>query len=324
MSRRVLCLLLLLLPAAAPGQQPCHGKFPNPLTDICWRCIFPVRIGPVRISFGQEDSGDAPPLVCVCPGTGTPPIPRIGLGVTFWEPAAVSEVVRTPYCSPLLGGIRLASGRNAGTADHADGNAYYHLHWYRYPLLHWLGLLANLKCGQAQQFDLAYVTELDPLWQDDELAFLLNPDAVLFANPVAQAACAADCAAASAGFPLDQMFWCAGCQGSIYPLSGSSVHHTGGVDSSLLLTQRIAAKLHRLGLARDSSTRGAMCAPRLQPLMRKGQYKTQMVYPIPQPQQAHPFGRVSQPWGARREYPVRGEDWAYVIFQRRMCCVSIY
>ncbi|MGV0005369.1 MAG: conjugal transfer pilus assembly protein TraU [Candidatus Porifericomitaceae bacterium WSBS_2022_MAG_OTU9] len=315
-------LLLFLLMPPAVAKQPCHGKFPNPVTDICWRCIFPIRIGPVRISFGQEDSGDSPPLVCVCPGTGTPPIPRIGLGVTFWEPAVVVEVVRTPFCSPLLGGVQLADIGVAGTADHNDGYAFYHVHWYSYPLLSWLGLLTNLACGQAQQFDLAYATELDPLWQDDELAFLLSPDAVLFANPVAQAACAADCIAASTGFPLDRMFWCGGCQGSIYPLSGSTANHTGGVDSSLLLTQRLTAKLHRLGLAKDSSTRGAMCRPRLQHIMRKGQYKTQIVYPVPLPQQAHPFGRLSQPWAAGREYPVQGEDWAYVIFQRRLCCVS--
>ena len=34
---------------------------------------------------------------------------------------------------------------------------------------------------------------------DDELTLILNPEAVLFANPVAVAACAADCVAATAG-----------------------------------------------------------------------------------------------------------------------------
>ena len=51
--------------------------------------------------------------------------------------------------------------------------------------------------------DIAWTSELDPAWLDDELSFLLNPEATLFANLPAQAACAADCAAASsAGLPL--------------------------------------------------------------------------------------------------------------------------
>jgi len=310
--------LLLLLPMVAWAQQPCHGRFPNPITDVCWRCIFPIRIGPLRIGFGMEDAGDTPPLICACPGN---PIPRIGLGVSFWEPARVSEVVRTPYCANLLGGLRLPGPeRPAGTGDAVEQESFYHVHWYIYPLLAWVGLLTELACMQQEPFDLLYLTELDPLWQDDELAFLLNPEAALFANPVAQAACAADCVAATTGFPIDRLFWCAGCQGSMYPLGGSSSHHTGGVDTSLLLTQRMLAKLHRMLVARDTSTRAAMCATRAQPIVRKGQYKTQMLYPRPLTNDAQPLGRLSQPWGAGREYPVRGEDWGYLIFRRRLCC----
>ena len=40
-------------------------------------------------------------------------------------------------------------------------------------------------------FDIAYLTELDPTWRDDELGFILN-QAILFGNLIAQAACAAD------------------------------------------------------------------------------------------------------------------------------------
>ena len=319
--RSMLCVCLLgvfLFLSASVAATPCHGTFPNPITDICWRCIFPIRIGPIQISFGMEDSGDVPPLLCFCPG---PIVPRIGIGISFWEPARAAEVVRAPFCSPLLGGVQLADIGPHGTSNASEGDGFYHVHWYSYPLLAWVGLLADLSCQQESDgLDMIYATELDPLWQDDELAFLLNPEAVLFANPVAQAACAADCAAATIGFPLDQLFWCGGCQGSMYPLSGSVAHHSGGVDTSLLLTQRMAAKLHRQGAARDTSTRAALCRPPLQLVLRKGQYKTQMVYPRPQTDTAHPFGRISQPWGAGREYPVRGEDWAYVIFRRRLCC----
>ena len=55
------------------------------------------------------------------------------------------------------------------------------------------------------------------MWHDDETAFFLNPEAAIFGNPIAQASCATDSIAATAGFPIDALFWCAGCQGSMYP-----------------------------------------------------------------------------------------------------------
>ncbi len=92
------------------------------------------------------------------------------------------------------------------------------------------------------------------------------------------------------------------------------------MDSSLLLVQRMAAKLHRQFIARDTSSSQAMCMSLPQPILRKGQYKTQMLYPTPFTSNAHPFGRVTQPWSAGREYPVRGEDAAYLIWRKRACC----
>jgi len=45
----------------------------------------------------------------------------------------------------------------------------------------------DLVCLEKAAFDVAYMTELDPLWSDDELSFLLNAEGVLFGNSVAQA-----------------------------------------------------------------------------------------------------------------------------------------
>ena len=84
----------------------------------------------------------------------------------------------------------------------------WHVHYYVYPLLSWIGALLDLGCMESGGLDIAWVSELDPTWNDEELAFLLNPEAVLFTGLPAQAACAADCAAASAGLPLD------GCSGA--------------------------------------------------------------------------------------------------------------
>lgn len=65
---------------------------------------------------------DLPPLlICKCPAP--PPVfVRIGVGVSFWEPARTAEVVRTPFCSPTLGGSVLGNFAGVGgTHNESDG-----------------------------------------------------------------------------------------------------------------------------------------------------------------------------------------------------------
>jgi conjugal transfer pilus assembly protein TraU len=203
------------------------------------------------------------------------------------------------------------------------------VHWYVNPILTYLEVLLDFPCLEQGSLDLAYLTEVDPLWADDELTAILNPEAVLFANPAAKAACAADCVAATAGFPIPNLFWCAGCQGSIYPMNGHVTTHIGAVQASTLLVQRMAAKMHRQFLTWSGAGQAGMCGYYMQPIMDKTQYKMQMVYPIPNTQKedgrcCQPFGRTTAIWGAGKEFPVEGEDFAYQIFRKRNCCASVF
>ncbi len=50
-------------------------------------------------------------------------------------------------------------------------------------------------------------------------------------------------------------------------------------------------------------------------------------YPIPTTDKidgkcCQPFGRTTVLWGAGKEYPVRGEDFAFMLFRKRNCCVG--
>jgi conjugal transfer pilus assembly protein TraU len=303
----------------------CSGRIPNPVTDIAWISIFPIKIGGATIaSFGQEDIGSSPPAICVCP-IAVPPFFRIGLGLSFWEPARAVEVTTTPFCSPILGGIPLGGAgalgkRGSAKTDSDSRNSFYHVHWFIFPLTNWMSLLTDTVCVTPESFDLLMLSELEPTWADDELSTIFSPEATLFANPIAQAACAADCIAASAGFPLNELFWCAGCQGSMYPMTGNVINHESGIQASLLVTQRMHSKLHRAFLALDMNSPVAMCLPLPMPIMNKRGYKTQMMYPIPNTLGAHPYGRSEAFWSAGKEYPVRGEDFSYLVWRRRLCC----
>ncbi|KAA1732316.1 conjugal transfer protein TraU, partial [Klebsiella pneumoniae] len=32
---------------SAAADPSCEGRFVNPITDVCWRCIFPLSLGSV-------------------------------------------------------------------------------------------------------------------------------------------------------------------------------------------------------------------------------------------------------------------------------------
>jgi conjugal transfer pilus assembly protein TraU len=330
---RVACLLILCLSASViHAKANCAGKFVNPITDICWKCLFPLSIAGRTVANPDHDRAtpsEDQSFICTC----GEPIPRIGIPIGFWEPFRLADVTTKPFCMVSLGGTDLKLGVKTpdGTVHSKQGGktgrktAFYHVHWYVYPLLYWMNLVTNLLCMSAESFDIAYMTELDPLWQDDELSLWLNPEVLLFANPVAQIACAADCAKASVTTPINTLFWCAGCQGGVYPLTGNLAFHHGGVDASILILEKMIFKLHRELLLFGSSGKKAACGLYPMPWWRKDQYKLQMTYPsVTKNTQlaCNPIGRTTFIWGSNKEYPVKGEDFAYLIWRRRYCCIG--
>ncbi len=65
---------------SAAADPSCEGRFVNPITDVCWRCIFPLSLGSVQVGKGDlpDTSNPGSPLQ-LCPAP--PPIfVRPGLG----------------------------------------------------------------------------------------------------------------------------------------------------------------------------------------------------------------------------------------------------
>lgn len=310
--------------------EPCVGKFVNPITDICWSCLFPIKIGNIPIySGGRQDTNNPSAIPCICPKkVGEVVVPTPGLPISFWEPARLADVTRTPYCMVSLGGFQLMkSGKKHGTVASKANNeslkhSFYHVHWYIYPLIYWLELVTDFLCLEQSSMDVAYMSEFDPLWNNDELNAILNPEAILFGNPIAQLACAADCVAATANFASEALFWCAGCNGSLYPFGGFTEGHVGGVQVSSLIVERTIARLHRIGLAWD--TVSDVCKKKLALKVKKNQYKLQMTYPVPNSTgstSCNPFGRTTAVWGSGREFPGNGEDFGYLVWRKKYCCL---
>ncbi len=149
----------------------------------------------------------------------------------------MTDITRQPWCLVNMGGVQLDMDMEYGVGGHAspetNRGGFYYVHWYKYPLIYWLQLITYVGCMETGDFDLAYMTEIDPTWDDDELAEVINPEASLFASAPVQAACAADAIAASAWQPIDALFWCFGSQGGAYPLTGHVYQSTSPALSSV-------------------------------------------------------------------------------------------
>ncbi|HBH5214890.1 TPA: type IV secretion system protein TraC [Escherichia coli] len=141
MKRRLWLLMLFLFAGhvpAASADSACEGRFVNPITDICWSCIFPLSLGSIKVSQGKvSDTANPSMPIQICPAP--PPLfRRIGLAIGYWEPMALTDVTRSPGCMVNLGFSLPAFGKTAqGTAKKDEkqvNGAFYHVHWYKYPL----------------------------------------------------------------------------------------------------------------------------------------------------------------------------------------------
>ncbi|ABE04511.1 MULTISPECIES: conjugal transfer pilus assembly protein TraU [Rickettsia] len=318
----IMFIIIILLGNYSYASIGCVGRFVNPITDICWKCLFPITIGGVKVvPSPMADTNNPRQIICFCPKAGIPmPIPGIPIG--FWEPVRLVDVTKSPMCMVSLGGINLGTSMQKGVKDDIEGSSFYHVHWYIYPVIYWLEILLDFACLEMSQVDVAYLTEFDLLWGDDAKSAILNPESLLFGNIAAQSACIADCMSSSSGsLSNDGMFWCSGCQGSLYPFTGTTSSYNGGVGTSALIVAKFMAKLHRELLLWGYMGREGLCGKYPMPIIKKCQYRLQMTYPITEIHSCKKIGETETTWQGAREFPVKGEDFGYLIWRKRSCCL---
>lgn len=316
----------------ASGALGCTGRVMNPVTDVCWSCLFPIQVAGATLSrAGVSDPPTDAPAVYTCQSGA---LLRAGVNLSFFEPVRTVEVVREPYCFPSLGGVRMdtgvraaAHGRSASRAQPQDARhtAFYQAHWYHTPWLFVLETIMDTNCLENAAWDLAYVTELDSLWDDALASFVMAPESALFSSFPAVAACAADCAAASVATSSVALFWCSGCQGSLYPLSGWVASMYSPLQAWHLIAARMSVKLAREGLLWAAYGKRGQCGPYFEPIPRKDVWRTQLVMPTATAagsECCHPLGAPTQGWGAGKTFPAGGEDGAILLWRKRDCCTS--
>jgi len=285
-----------------------------------YTAMFPLRIAGIPIIPGriQDIGGSVSSPICVC----SDPIPRIGIPISFFEPSRLIEVVKDPYCFPSMGfGLATSGGTLGGTSgdDGTNGQStFYQAHYYIFPIYALLELLTDFICLESTGFDVAYITEVDPLWNSDTLSAILNPEALLFGNPIANLACMADAVSSAVFEPLDPLFWCKGSWGNAYPLTGQ----TGGdgyVEGSASVAASLIYKLHRQLILWGSWGQIGLCGYYPAPIWRKSAYRLQLVTPIPSVY-ATTIGTTGMLWSFAKNPPFIGDNFSYLLFKKRECC----
>lgn len=320
-----LCLLLSVIaarPALAGGDNAGDGRWVNPISDVCWKCLFPMSLGSIQLASGaHRDTPNPASPIQLCP-YGI--FYRLGLAIGFWEPLALADVTREPGVMVNMGGFKINLGKTgtgrSGQSDAPTPGSFYHVHWYKYPLLFWLNIITSTGCMQTGDMDIAYLSEVDPLWNDSTLSMIINPEVALFNNLLAQGACAADSISSTAGLPLDPLFWCAGAQGSMYPFTGYTSNEFSPLEASLLVTERMAFKLHREGLVMETvGADVAVCYEYPSPIIPKSRWRYQMVNMYPEPSDCHPFGTSTQLWGSTHNTPATKKNFGWLLWRKRNC-----
>ncbi len=324
-SERIFALALVLsigIGSFSDSFAVCDSTMFNPVTDVCWQCVLPFRMGGITIADSDIDSpaDDIASPVCICGTT-------IGIKASFWEPARIEETVKDPYCFNLLG-TQLANAQEGflggGYREGDPGrNTFQQTHHMIFNVWSVLDLFLDLPCLEAGGFDVAYMSEIDPTWNDDLLSFILNPEALLFGNPVTQLACMVDSVASTVGVPLSPLFWCVGSHGSAYPLTGH-VANDNYVQDNALLAERMVYKQARELLLWDTGLNE--CGPVPMPIWVKEHYRLQMMKPI-RDWTCQPLGRSSLIWGSQKNPPFgsggnASDNFDWLLVRKKACCIG--
>lgn len=319
-----ICIFALLFTAsntlAAMG---CNGRVFNPVTDMNWNNGLPIVAG------GQKLSQDGPnnpalhsmPSVCRC---GI----KVGVGVTYWEPTYVAEVSRSAGCLSTMGG-EAAFGNsmahmNTGHADSGGHNQRMQIHWYKYPVAAMMDVLKNFGgCVSLPDFQLAYMSEVDPEWNAGANSILSQAETLLFANPIAAMACIPEVATSIFNMNLDVLYWCTGSQGTIFPMTGdSNAFHTNAKGNMQMLAKYVARTFRTGGIF---ATIGpwAQCSSVYSPIWLKSQFRIDPIYPI-HVNRTIVFGKPEAVFAVPSINTPTQTESAYMLWQAKQCCASFY
>lgn len=307
-----------LFAADAPGL--------NPISSIDWD-FFGSNI---EIKFKS----------CACDAQSTGTVQKAGFEASLIEPIAMIDVTDTPWRFPTFDidgsddPLRRQGTGMSPSDEISTNNGFRYVHYIAYPIMSFLDFVQDMMCFERLNvLSMMFQGEIQPQYNNDVIASFTQPMKLLFSNPVAQLACAVDCAAASFGEPMDIMPWCAGCWGPMATDTGYTIAKEPVTEAALLATRMVDLMHYDLTLTKTSNSglvfglgsevlRDSMCDEKYYPQIIKKQYFLQLAYPTVW--SAQPIGKIGLTWANFKNRPYTQNDFVYVLWRKRDFCSGAY
>lgn len=286
--------------------------------------ILPIKIMGIQVtpSYGADDISTVGGY-CGC----WRPYYTPGVVIEFWEPLAVIDVSNIPNCMPSLGmhiDIDIVAGGSFQEVykENTQNRESFQVTYLNYPLFAMLGMFTDMVCTGDSDMDLMYLSTIDPLWQNDKWSILVNPDAFLFANKIAQMICVVDAIAAMFNHPLDPLYWCFGSWHPTFPLTKHTME-VSHPEAAMSIAAKTLHRMHRMFQLNGTIDYPGLCSQYPQPIISKRQYNMFPIFPLmPHPYRI-PIGKTGFIWNAGQDVPVvNSHVWSIVVYRKRNCCSS--
>lgn len=99
------CWTASLTSASAAASNAGAGRWVNPISDVCWKCLFPMSVGSVKLASGPQPDTSNPSMPIQICSYGV--LYRMGLAIGYWEPTAMTDVTREPGVMVNMGASKL-------------------------------------------------------------------------------------------------------------------------------------------------------------------------------------------------------------------------
>lgn len=243
------------------------------------------------------------------------------------------EVAQEPGCMVTLGTdfsldpFGFGAGSRNSNMGAGDGQRL-QVHMYEYPLFAIMGGGFDVGCASTAGIPglrSMALSELDPVWQNDQLAVFQSPEIALFSNPIAQASCAIDSVAATVSHSLDYMFWCQGAWGPSMPFSGNPNTMVSDQQVNAHTAFKFVAQQARRQIIWTTIGSSAECSAHPSQIVKKSQFRWDQISPIAYQGDVVTTGESEVTWGytggggGPTNRPLR-QDSGYLLWQGRQCC----
>ncbi|MCP4156557.1 MAG: hypothetical protein GY757_53075 [bacterium] len=317
-------IIIIVIAFPARGYGICDGEFINPAEDIQWDCMYPIKVAGISVT----NSNYPDPPDCISQKTCTckyGKFERRGTPYVWWKVRRLFEIVKDPYCFPSLGGISISSenmdsgvlgGTHEEIANQEETSFFAQAHFMHYDIMDMLGQEVDNMCWEDSETDVTWMTEFDPMWNDDELNFILNPEVKMVATVPLTLACIADAVAANTWMPIPLLHWCLGSWGSTFSLTGH-VNNDEQISGAAAAAARMIFKMGREAGIQDVNI--YHCWPITTLVAIKWHYRFQIVRPLSS-SKCFQIGASSMVWGIGQNAPSQNMDnFVFMLFQKQCC-----